>query len=117
MREHGVASLEQVEAIVLESDGRFAVILKQAGGDATKLRDLARRWGGRPFRRAPCRAGSLARLVVAEHRHVAHAGPAHRLLSRGVLCDLVLLGSALRITNFGLRLLLLGEHGQLLSVR
>jgi hypothetical protein len=29
----------------------------------------------------------------------------------------VLLGSALRITNFGLRLLLLGEHGQLLSVR
>lgn len=40
IREHGAGSLEAVEAVVLESDGRFAVIKPGQAGDGSALEEL-----------------------------------------------------------------------------
>ena len=41
IREHGVGSYNEVEAVVLESDGRFAVIKKKTAGDHSAMESLA----------------------------------------------------------------------------
>lgn len=40
IREHGVGSFDQVEAVVLESDGRFAVVMTSQVGDGSALRSI-----------------------------------------------------------------------------
>jgi uncharacterized membrane protein YcaP (DUF421 family) len=40
VREHGVGSFDEVEAIVLESDGRFAVVKAKQAGDGSALRSI-----------------------------------------------------------------------------
>ena len=40
IREHGVGSFEEVEAVVLESDGRFAVVKSGRAGDGAALEGL-----------------------------------------------------------------------------
>lgn len=39
VREHGVGSLDEVEAVVLESNGKFSVIKKKSAGDGSALPD------------------------------------------------------------------------------
>lgn len=45
IREHGAGSFEEVEAVVLESDGRFAVVKSGNAGDRSALEDLERAEG------------------------------------------------------------------------
>ncbi|HEV2150547.1 MAG TPA: YetF domain-containing protein [Longimicrobiaceae bacterium] len=40
VREHGAGSFDQVEAVVLESDGRFAVIMAKKAGDGSALESI-----------------------------------------------------------------------------
>lgn len=42
LREHGAGSFDQVEAVVLESNGRFAVVKSGSAGDGSALQDLER---------------------------------------------------------------------------
>ena len=42
IREHGAGSFEEVEAVVLESDGRFAVVKSGNAGDRSALENLER---------------------------------------------------------------------------
>lgn len=43
IRQHGAGSFDEVEAVVLESDGRFAVVKTGKAGDASALEGLDRR--------------------------------------------------------------------------
>ncbi len=43
VRKHGLGSLEEAEAVVLEADGRLAVISSGNAGDGTALEDVDRR--------------------------------------------------------------------------
>lgn len=45
IREHGAGSLDEVEAVVLESNGRFAVVKPGSAGDRSALEDLERENG------------------------------------------------------------------------
>lgn len=40
IREHGAGSFDQVEAVVLESDGQFAVVMTSKAGDGSALRSI-----------------------------------------------------------------------------
>lgn len=41
LREHGIASLDPVEAVILETDGSFSVVHRTAGGDVRALRGVS----------------------------------------------------------------------------
>ena len=45
IREHGAGSFDEVEAVVLESNGRFAVVKSSNAGDRSALEDLKRAHG------------------------------------------------------------------------
>lgn len=47
IREHGAGSFDEVEAVVLESNGRFAVVKSGKAGDGSVLEELEREDGSR----------------------------------------------------------------------